>query len=56
MRPRKRRPLGMGCLMVSEVTARVRAAVGRCVDLAVWWFAVAVLAVASLLGVEDLDR
>ncbi|WP_268802265.1 hypothetical protein [Bifidobacterium italicum] len=42
--------------MVSEIAARVRAAFGRIADLAVWWFAVAVLAVASLLGVEDLDR
>lgn len=56
MSPRKRRPPGMGCLMVSEVTARARAAVGRFVDLAVFGFAACVLVVASMLGVDDLDR
>ncbi|WP_282097679.1 hypothetical protein [Bifidobacterium pseudolongum] len=42
--------------MVSEVVALARAAVGRVVDLAVFGFAAMVVAVASLLGVEDLDR
>lgn len=56
MSPRKRRPPGMGCLMVSEVTARARAAVGRFVDLAVFGFAACVLVVVSMLGVDDLDR
>ena len=56
MSPRKRRPPGTGCLMVSEAAARARAAVGRCVDLAVYGFASCVLVVASMLGVDDLDR
>lgn len=42
--------------MVSEVVALARAAVGRVVYLAVFGFAAMVVAVASLLGVEDLDR
>lgn len=42
--------------MVPEVAARARAAVGRCVDLAVYGFAAFVLVVASMLGVDDLDR
>lgn len=56
MSPRKRRPPGTGCLMVSEAATRARAAVGRCVDLAVFGFAACVLVVASMLGVDDLDR
>lgn len=56
MSPRKRRPPGTGCLMVSEATALARAAVVWCVDLAVFGFAACVLVVASMLGVEDLDR
>lgn len=42
--------------MVSEVVALARAAIGRFVDLAVLGFAAMVVAVASLLGVEELDR
>lgn len=56
VRLRKRHLQGTGCLMVSESAALARAAVGRVVDLAVFGFAAMVVAVASLLGVEDLDR
>lgn len=56
MSPRKRRPPGTGCLMVSEAATRARAAVAWCVDLAVFGFAACVLVVASMLGVDDLDR
>lgn len=56
MSPRKRRPPGTGCPMVYEAAARARAAVAWCVDLAVYGFASCVLVVASMLGVDDLDR
>lgn len=42
--------------MVSEAIALARAAVGRLVDWLVYGSAIVVLTVASLLGVEDLDR
>lgn len=42
--------------MVSEVVALARAAIGRFVDLALYGFAACVLVVASMLGVDDLDR
>lgn len=55
-RPRKRRLQGTERLMVSEVVALARAAIGRFVDLALYGFAACVLVVASMLGVDDLDR
>lgn len=55
-RSRKRRLQGTERLMVSEAIALARAAVGRLVDWLVYGSAIVVLTVASLLGVEDLDR